>query len=132
MKNKLLFLLIIMILITGCGADKKNNSDQSSPVAQQERFINQYNQTKYVIEENTITSGTSDTGKYFKVKVKQVQNGKVIKSNEWSFSKWKDDSWRYRTDEMKGNTSIVYNSIVFEECMKRLGWTYVKKDGYYH
>ena len=32
---------------------------------------------------------------------------------------------------MKGNTSIVYNDTVFEDCMKKLGWAYVKKDGYY-
>ncbi len=79
----------------------------------------------------TITSGTSSTGKYFKVTIKQVQNGKTIKSNEWSFSKWRDDSWRYRTDEMKGNTSIVYENKTFEFCMKQLGWAYEKANGYY-
>ena len=96
------------------------------------QYTNNTDQTKLVIEDNTLTSGTSETGKYFKVIVKQVQNGKVIKSNEWSFSKWKDDGWRYRTDEMKGNTSIVYNSEIFEYCMKKLGWTYVKNNGYYN
>ena len=88
-------------------------------------------QTKKVITDNSITSGTSDTGKYFKVKVNQVQNEKVIKTTEYSYSKWKDDSWRYKTSEMKGNTSIVYNDTIFEDCMKKLGWAYVKKDGYY-
>ena len=81
--------------------------------------------------DKTITSGTSSTGKYFKVTIKQVQNGKTIKSNEWSFSKWRDDSWRYRTDEMKGNTSIVYENKTFQFCMKQLGWSYEKANGYY-
>lgn len=27
--------------------------------------------------------------------------------------------------------SIVYNDNIFESCMKKLGWAYNKKDGYY-
>ena len=83
----------------------------------------------YVVDKS-ITSGTSGTDKFFKVKVKQVQNGKLIKSNEWSFSQYRGE-WRYKTDEMKGNTSTVFNNKIFEYCMNQLGWAYNKKDGYY-
>ena len=84
----------------------------------------------YVMDE-TITSGTSNTGKYFKVTVKEVQNGKALKTNEWSFSKYYDDPWRYSTEVMKkrGTTSVVtVHSKIFEYCMKQLDWTYRIKD----
>lgn len=69
-----------------------------------------------------IDSGTSATGKYFKVKTGQV---------EWTYSQWRDDYWRYKTNEMKGNTSIVFESRGFEQYMKQLGWSYEKVNGYY-
>ncbi len=110
-------------------SDAKNNWNMNrfNGIFWEDRTV----QTKNVIVDNSITTGTSDTGKYFRVKVNQVQNGKVIKTIEYSYSKWKDDNWRYKTNEMKGNTSIVYNDNVFEGCMKKLGWAYNKKDGYY-
>ena len=84
----------------------------------------------YVVDK-TISGGTSGSDKYFKVTVKQVQNGKTIKTNEWTFSQFRGE-WRYKTDEMKGNTSIVFNNKIFEFCMKQLGWAYEKANGYYH
>ena len=85
----------------------------------------------FAIVDKTISGGTSGSDKYFKVTVKQVQNGKTIKTNEWTFSQFRGE-WRYRTDEMKGNTSIVFNNKIFEFCMKQLGWAYEKANGYYH
>ena len=35
-------------------------------------------------------------------------------------------------DKMKGNTSIVFENKTFEFCMKQLGWSYEKANGYYH
>lgn len=91
-----------------------------------------YENVDIYVMDDTITSGTSGTGRYFKVIVKQVQNGNLIKSNEWSFSKYYTEPWRYRTDKMKGNTSIVFENKTFEFCMKQLGWSYEKANGYYH
>ena len=90
-----------------------------------------YENIDIYVDNKSITSGTSASGKYFKVKVNQVQNGNVIKSVKYSFSQYYTDAWRYKTDEMKGNTSIVSNNKVFEHCMKQLGWSY-KKDGMYY
>ena len=74
--------------------------------------------------DNTITPGMSETGKYFKVTTRRVQNGMTIESNNYSYSQYRGGQWRYRTDKMKGNTSVVCNDEVFEFCMKQLGWTY--------
>ena len=105
-----------------------NNTTQGKDV-----FIehSNYENVDIYVVDKSITSGTSGTDKFFKVTVKQVQNGKLIKSNEWSFSQYRGD-WRYRTDEMKGNTSIVFNNKIFEYCMKQLGWPFeVVNGGYY-
>lgn len=74
--------------------------------------------------DNTITPGMSETGKYFKVTTRRVQNGMTIESNNYSYSQYRGGQWRYRTDKMKGNTSVVCNDEVFEFCMKQLGWPY--------
>ena len=105
-----------------------NNTNQGKDV-----FIEHWNYENvdiYVVDKS-ITSGTSGTDKFFKVTVKQVQNGKLIKSNVWSFSQFRGE-WRYKTDEMKGNTSTVFNNKIFEYCMKQLGWPFeIVNGGYY-
>ncbi len=83
-----------------------------------------YENVDIYVMDDTITSGTTATGKYFKVVVKQVQNGKLLKTNIWTFSKWKDDFWRYKTDEMKGNNPPATKNTIFELCMKQIGWPY--------
>ena len=105
-----------------------NNTTQAKDI-----FIDHWNYENvdiYVVDKS-ITSGTSGTDKFFKVTVKQVQNGKLIKSNVWSFSQFRGE-WRYKTDEMKGNTSTVFNNKIFEYCMKQLGWPFeIVNGGYY-
>ena len=109
-------------------AQSTNSTTQAKDV-----FVEHWNYENvdvYVVDKS-ITSGTSGTDKFFKVTVKQVQNGKLIKSNEWSFSQYRGE-WRYKTDEMKGTTSTVFNNKIFEHCMKQLGWPYnVVNGGYY-
>ena len=87
----------------------------------------------YVMD-NTITSGTSNTGKYFKVSTKFVRNGKLQSVVNWSFSKWHDDMWRYETSTMDGShtTVVMSRNMIFEFCMDRLGWSYRIKDMYYY
>lgn len=129
-----------------CKLIESSATQSSAPVSQSSSVPAQSSNTKdvwvahwdyenvdiYVVD-GTISSGTSDTGKYFTVMVKQVQNGKEIQTNKWKFIEYRGD-WRYTTDvmEKKGTTSIVFNNKVFEYCMKQLGWPFIAKDGYYH
>lgn len=106
-----------------------NNNDQSKDV-----FIEHWNSENldiYVVDES-LNGEISKTGKLFTVMVKQVQNGKLIKTHKWSFTE-NNGEWRYSTEEMdkKGRSSIVSESKIFEYCMKRLGWNYVKNGRYY-
>ena len=106
-----------------------NNNGQSKDV-----FIEHWNSENldiYVVDESLIGEITK-TGKQFTVMVKQVQNGKLIKTHKWSFTE-NNGEWRYSTEEMdkKGRSSIVSESKIFEYCMKRLGWNYVKNGRYY-
>ena len=93
---------------------------------------NSENVDVYVMDD-TITSGTSNTGKYFKVSTKFVRNGKLQNVVNWSFSKWHDDMWRYETSTMDGRhtTVVVPRNMIFEFCMDKLGWSYTT-DGYYY
>lgn len=79
----------------------------------------------YVMDD-TLKSGTSETGKYFDVSTKEVRNGKLQKVVKWSFSKYKSDMWRYETSTMDGThtTVVIPRSGLFEYCMKKLGWPY--------
>ena len=84
--------------------------------------------------DDTITSGTSDTGRYFKVSTKFVRNGQLLEVVNWSFSKFHDDMWRYETSTMDGRhtTVVIPRSPLFEFCMDRLGWSYTTDGHYYH
>ncbi|BEU86694.1 hypothetical protein TAMA11512_01580 [Selenomonas sp. TAMA-11512] len=87
----------------------------------------------YVMDD-TISSGTSDTGKYFKVSTKEVRNGALIRVVDWNFNKYKTDMWRYSTSGMKGNhtTVVIPRDQIFEFCMHALGWSYHIKDVWYY
>ena len=76
--------------------------------------------------DDTITSGTSATGKYFKVSTKFVRNGQLQKVVNWTFSKYQTDMWRYETSTMDGShtTVVMAKNKLFEFCMNRLGWSY--------
>lgn len=84
--------------------------------------------------DDTITSDTSDTGRYFKVSTKFVRNGQLLEVVNWSFSKFHDDMWRYETSKMDGQhtTVVITRSPLFEFCMDRLGWSYKIVDMWYY
>ena len=84
--------------------------------------------------DDTLRSGISDTGKYFKVSIKEVQNGKLLDIVNWSFNKYKTDMWRYETNKMNGThtTVVTAQNQIFEFCMKSLGWSYRIKDVWYY
>lgn len=83
--------------------------------------------------DDTITSGTSDTGKYFSVTAKFVSNGSLQKVVVWKFIKSRSDMWRYETSTMDGRhmTVVIPRSPLFEFCMDKLGWSYTI-DGHYY
>ncbi|MBR1645432.1 MAG: hypothetical protein IJ685_01520 [Selenomonadaceae bacterium] len=84
--------------------------------------------------DDTITSGTSDTGKYFSVSTKFVSNGQLQQVVVWKFSKFRDDMWRYETSTMDGShtTVVIPRNGVFEFCMDRIGWSYKIVDMWYY
>ncbi len=84
--------------------------------------------------DDTITNGTSGTGKYFSVSTKFVSNGQLKQVVVWKFSKWRDDMWRYETSTMDGThtTVVMVKSPLFEFCTEKLGWSYKIKDNYYY
>ena len=87
----------------------------------------------YVMDD-TITSGTSDTGRYFKVSTKFVKNGQLKQVVNWSFSQFRSDMWRYETSTMDGShtTVVIPRSPLFEFCMDKLGWSYRIVDMWYY
>lgn len=87
----------------------------------------------YVMDD-TITPSTSGTPNYFSVTTKQVQNGRLLKTVIWKFSKYRDSEWRYETSTMSGThtTVVIAPNGIFEFCMNRLGWSYRAADGRYY
>lgn len=87
----------------------------------------------YVMDD-TLTYGTSATGKWFSVSVKRVQNGRLGEVVTWRFSQYKTDMWRYRTNTMSGNhtTVLMAPNKIFEYGMNRLGWSYRLNGTYYY
>lgn len=85
---------------------------------------NSENVDVYVMDD-TISNGVSQTGKWFAVSTKMVQNGQLKEIITWHYSQFRQGEWRYRTDNMRGNTSIVIAPDgIFEYTMNRIGWSY--------
>ena len=87
----------------------------------------------YVMDD-TITSGSSNGSRYFKVSTKQVRNGQLLKVINWSYSKYNTDMWRYESSTMNGThtTVVIPRDGIFEFCMKKLGWSYRIVDMWYY
>ena len=87
----------------------------------------------YVMDD-TITCGTSSTGRYFDVTVKTVRDGQLLDVITWEFSKYKDDMWRFETSIMDGShtTVVIPRNGIFEFCMDKLGWSYKILDSLYY
>ncbi len=87
----------------------------------------------YVMDD-TITSGTSSTGRYFDVTAKTVRDGQLLDMITWEFSKYKDDMWRFETSIMDGShtTVVIPGNGIFEFCMDKLGWNYRIVDLWYY
>ena len=84
--------------------------------------------------DDTITSDTSDAGKYFSVSTKFVRNGQLLEVVVWKFGKFDSDMWRYETSQMDGShtTVVIPKNPLFEFCMDKLGWSYKIVDMWYY
>lgn len=93
---------------------------------------NSENVDVYVMDD-TISNGVGQTGKWFAVSTKMVQNGYLKEVVTWRFSQYKTDMWRYRTNTMSGGhtTPVVAPNKIFEFAMNRIGWYYQINDLYY-
>ena len=84
--------------------------------------------------DDTIDGKTMVDGKWFKVSAKFVRSGRLQKIVNWSFQKYMDDMWRYRTSDMDGShvTVVIPRNGLFEFCMDKLGWSYTTDGHYYY
>ena len=84
----------------------------------------------YVMDD-TICHGTTSSGRWFNVVTKKVQNGRLLRTIDWKFSKYKTDMWRYETSTMDGRhtTAVFPDNGVFRYCMNAIGWSYNTSDG---
>ena len=79
----------------------------------------------YVMDD-TLSHGTSSTGRWFSISTKMVKNGHLKEVITWNYSKYKTDMWRYETNRMRGThtTVVIPRSNIFEYCMDQIGWPY--------
>ena len=86
----------------------------------------------YVVDES-IRGDETNNGRYCKAYVKQVRDGQLLRTEEWTFSKWHTDFWRYQTNRMTRNTSaVIARNGLFEHCMEKMNWPFDIRNGYYY
>ena len=90
--------------------------------AAQDVWMSTYGDVETYVMDDTITSGTSDNGRYFNVSVKQVKNGQLQGVRTFEYLKYEGDMWRMHVKDH--STPIHPVDKVFEFCMNRLGWSY--------
>lgn len=106
----------------------------TSTVKATDIWISNSENTSLYIMDDTISYGTSSTGKWITVSVKIVKHNRVIETVTWNFSKFKTDIWRYYTNTMRGNhtTVVIPRHKIFEYMMHRIGWTYTIRDNLWY
>ncbi len=87
----------------------------------------------YIIEE-TIKNISAENNRAFSVSIKKVQNNQLLKTLNYTFSKFENDFWRYESSEMDGEhlTVVIPRNPIFEFCMKNLGLSYQIEDYWYY
>ena len=123
---------IIMTLLSSCFALFLCVSMQT-PVNATDVWVSydRYENMDTYIMDDTISYGKSKNGPWISVSVKHVQNGRVKEVLTWNFIKYKTDMWRYYTNTMRGNSSVVDSgNKIFLYTINSIGWPYYI-DGYY-
>lgn len=79
----------------------------------------------YVMDD-TLSSGTNSTGRWFSISTKMVVNGRLKEVITWNYTKFQTDMWRYQTNTMdqSHDTVVSLGDKVFAYGMNRLGWPY--------
>lgn len=79
----------------------------------------------YVMDD-TLSSGTNSTGRWFSISTKMVVNGRLKEVITWNYTKFQTDMWRYKTNTMdqSHDTVVSPGDKVFAYGMNRLGWPY--------
>lgn len=81
------------------------------------------------IMDDTIKYGVTSTGKWVSLSTKKVRNGKLLEVGNTYYSKYKTDMWRYHTNKMSNNSTVVIpKNNIFEYVMKTIGWGYLIRD----
>ncbi len=111
---------------------QKNKSDanvQELTVLSKNRKVDRWEDVDVYVDDYSFKREKNEKGEYFKITVKQSKDGKVIKTNEWTFFKkhpkniyeetiYKNDYfWEYKTDEMNNYIKVHYPNKIFEYCM---------------
>ena len=105
----------------------------TSTVKATDIWISSSENTSLYIMDDTISYGTSSTGKWITVSVKIVKHNRVIETVTWNFSKFKTDMWRYYTNTMRrDHTVVIPHHKIFEYMMHRIGWTYTIRDNLWY
>ena len=123
---------IIMTLLSSCFALFLCVSMQT-PVNATDVWVSydRYENMDTYIMDDTISYGKSKNGPWISVSVKRVQNGRVKEVLTWNFIKYKTDMWRYYTNTMRGNSSVVDSgNKIFLYTINSIGCPYYI-DGYY-
>lgn len=83
----------------------------------------------YVMDD-TLSSGTNSTGRWFSISTKMVVNGRLKEVITWNYTKYQTDMWRYQTNTMdqSHDTVVSPGDKVFAYSMNRLGWPYEVKE----
>lgn len=87
------------------------------------------NSVDIYIMDDTIKYGVTSTGKWVSVSTKRVRNGQLLEVGNICYSKYKTDMWRYQSNKMSNNSTVVIpKSNIFEYVMNTIGWGYVIRD----
>ena len=89
-------------------------------------FSNKETRYNPVNMDDTLSSGTNSTGRWFSISTKMVVNGRLKEVITWNYTKFQTDMWRYQTSTMdqSHDTVVSPGDKVFAYGMNRLGWPY--------
>ena len=81
-------LILFMMLVAAAVISMPTNSCEAQDV-----WVDHWNyeDVDIYVMDDTLKTGTSGTGKFFKVSVKEVRDGELLSVVEWTFSKYKTD-----------------------------------------
>ena len=122
--RKMLFAFATLSILLGCLVAMPNQTEATDTWIKTSEGMD-----FYVIDETVKKNGYPDL---FCVNVKLVKDGKIIKTEERMYAKFKSEYWTFGKDEEKNSPirSFTYKDEIFEYCMGKLGWKYTVVDKY--